>query len=136
MLTQEKQNKINTLQAVLAPSNFYLLNNDEWETLVDHIEVHKYFVNEKIAWTISWEDALFSWYENVFMPIMHIISHRQVQKAFPGKTVGQIFIDISNHWYYKLEKDEKVSYLDAAYDYLSRYGKGLSKVLALLSLPV
>ena len=136
MNTVEKQHKIHTLQTILAPSNFHLQNDKDWETLVEHIEVHKYFVNEKIFWTISWEDALFSWYENVFMPIMRVLSRRQVRKAFPDKTVGHLFFDISNHWYYLQEENKKVYYLDAAHDYLSRYGKGLSKVLALLSLPV
>jgi hypothetical protein len=132
--TTEKQNKIYTLQTILTPSNFHLQNNEDWETLVEHIEVHKYFVNEKISWTISWEDALFSWYENVFTPIMYILSHRQVLKAFPDKTAGELFFDISNHWYYMQNEDNQVYYLDAAYDYLTKYGKGLSKFLALLSL--
>lgn len=134
MNTELDKNK-ETLKSVLAPLNFSLPREEDWDTLMEHIEVHKYFINQRISWTITWDDALFSWHENVFAPIMTILSNRQVLHAFPGKTTGELFFDISSRWYFMQQADPEASYLDAAYDYLSKHGKGLAKALALLTLP-
>lgn len=135
MTKMDNNDKKEILKRVLATENFTLEKETDWDILLEHIEVHKYFINQKISFTVTWDDALFSWHENVFTPILRILSNRQVANAFPEKSLGELFFSISSHWYFLLEKDPNISYLDAAYDYLSKYGKGLPKVLALLTLP-
>jgi hypothetical protein len=129
-----RENKKNTLQAILAPDDLGLENEADWDALVDHIEVHKYLINQKIGWTITWQDAVFSWYENVYRPIMNIISSVQVQWAFPGMTLGQLFFAVCTNWYYMQESDPQAAPLDAAYEYLTENGKGLGKFLSMLTM--
>ena len=88
MNTQTTDDKKRILKGMLSGEGFHLQNESEWDTLLEHIEVHKYFVNQNINWTISWDDALFSWHENVFAPIKQVLSNRQVRNAFPGKSPG------------------------------------------------
>jgi hypothetical protein len=136
MSEKEREEKKILLGGVLSSVDFKVETESEWDIIFEHIEVHKYFLDRKLKWKVDWNDVLFSWYENVFMPIMRILYHRSVKKAFPGKSLSQLYFDISTHWYYMLEKDPRKSEIDAAYDYISRYGKGLSKVRALFALPL
>ncbi|TFG60834.1 MAG: hypothetical protein E4H36_11410 [Spirochaetales bacterium] len=136
MTKMDNNDKKRVMKWVLEAENFTLEKESDWDTLLEHIEVHKYFINQRISWTITWDDALFSWHENVFAPIISILSHRQVNKAFPGKSTGELFFDISTHWYFLSEKTPRISYMDAALDYLSKYGKGISKILAMWALPL
>lgn len=129
-----RENKKNTLKAILAPDDLGLENEADWDALVDHIEVHKYLINQKIGWTITWQDAVFSWYENVYRPIMNIISSVQVQWAFPDMTLGQLFFAVCTNWYYMQESDPQATPLDAAYEYLTENGKGLGKFLSMLTM--
>ena len=129
-----KEHKKNTLKAILAADDLGLEKEADWDALVDHIEVHKYLINQNINWTITWHDAVFSWYENVYRPIMSIISSVQVRWAFPDMTLGQIFFAVSTHWYYMQESNPDASPLDAVHEYLSENGKGLAKFLSMLTL--
>ena len=129
-----KENRKNTLKAILAPDDLGLDKDADWDALVDHIEVHKYLINQEIGWTITWQDAVFSWYENVYRPIMNIISSVQVRWAFSDMTLGRLFFAVNTHWYYMQESNSEASPLDAVYEYLSENGKGLGKFLSMLTI--
>lgn len=107
----------------------------DYQTLSDHIEMHKYLINQTIPWTVSWDDAAFSWIENVFHPIMQVVDRWEVRSAFPNKSRAELFFDISNHWYYLLEKNPKVYANVAAIDYAATYGTGLGRLFSRLLLP-
>jgi hypothetical protein len=107
----------------------------DYQALSEQIEVHKYLVNQNIPRTISWDDAVFSWMENVFSPIMQVISRWEVLAAFPKHTMAQLFFEISNHWYFLLEKNPHVYVQYAAIDYAATYGKGLGRWISKLQLP-
>ncbi|NCN04476.1 MAG: hypothetical protein GW949_02480 [Spirochaetales bacterium] len=111
-----------------------IFSENELEILKEQISVHKYFVNQSIPWTISWEDAVFSWYENVFKPIVEVVDSWEVRNAFTSSTQNRLYLDISNHWYYLLEKDPQTFAGYAAIHYAATYGKGLGSWLSKLSL--
>lgn len=39
----------------------------------EYIDVHKWFVNEKIPFEVSFEQAVYSWYETVWLPMERAI---------------------------------------------------------------
>src|SRR5690554_646705 len=107
----------------------------DYQALSDQIEVHKYLVNQNIPWKISWDEAAFSWSENVYHPIMQVLDNWEVKLAFGNKRLADLYFDVSDHWYYLLERDPDVTALYAAIDYAATYGKGLGKFFSKLSLP-
>ncbi len=114
------------LQAMLQHTGLDIQNPEEWETLVSHVEVHKYLINGTIGWTIRWEDAVFSWYENVYSPLIRAIASWEVKNAFSGLTPWQLYNAVSGHWYYLLERDDSIDAETAALDFAAHYGHGLA----------
>jgi hypothetical protein len=122
------------LNYVLKSTN-NLFNESHAEKLFKQIEVHKYFVNRNIPKTISWEEATFSYLENVYLPLSQVINQWEVRHAFNNLSLAELFFNISDHWFYLLEKDQDTSPLYAAIDYASTYGKGLGRFVASLQIP-
>ncbi len=93
--------------------------------LEQQISTHTYLVNQNISWVITREDAIFSWQENVFSPVMEAASSWTVRRACRSLCEAELFFAVSDHWYFLLEKDSRVSAYEAASDYAATYGTGL-----------
>ena len=104
--------------------------------LTSQIEVHKYLINQNIPWTITDDDAIFSWLENVYRPIMQVAQMWNVRASFPDMSDSQLFFAISDHWYFLLAKDERISAQAAAINYAATYGKGLGQFISKISNPI
>ncbi|TVR93726.1 MAG: hypothetical protein EA428_01560 [Spirochaetaceae bacterium] len=119
--------RLTRLKNQLQTTEFTLGNEREWQELADHIEVHKYFINQSIGRTVTWDEAVFSWFENVYTPLSWIIDSWEVSGAFPDKTEGQLYLAISTHWHYLKERLPEITPADAAHDFASHYGSGLAR---------
>lgn len=106
--------------------------------LVKHIDTHMYFLGERIPFKFTWNDALFSWYDNIFTVIMLYMDNKVLHWLFPEFSAEQLFFELSKEWYMVSvnaqynEKNEP--YVDEAIDQLiERSSKNkLFKVLAKL----
>ncbi len=112
------------LRAIVNEQNLGHLTEDDWKELIEHISVHRYLVNQTIPWTISWDDAVFSWYENVLIPVLRAAAMWEVRSAFPGMSLGRLYLAITTHWYYLLERDGNTTPERAAIDFSVHYGQG------------
>ena len=119
------EEKIESLKNLLASENLGFTKAEEWKALVDHVEVHKYLINQGITETISWDDAALSWKENIYAPLGKVIDWWEVKKAFSKYTKGQLLFAVSTHWYYMKEKDPGISPEEAANDFAAFYGNGI-----------
>jgi hypothetical protein len=105
---------------------FQLANEAEYAQVLQGIEAHKYLTNEKIPFEITMDDALFSWYENVYRPIDQAIERAGLVYDFPEATRAQLFLWVTNHWHFlKLETGREVSAEEAAFSYGSRFGSSV-----------
>ena len=66
--------------------------------MINHILVHKYYINQDKKEEISFEEAAKSWYDHVFVPIVMQIRHDHLLVSFPGKTYGDLYLWIVRHW--------------------------------------
>ncbi len=130
-----KNDTSNARMQFLMASTGSVFTKEDYQALSNQIEVHKYLINQRIPWTISWDEAAFSWTENVFHSIMQVIDNWEVRLAFSDKTESELYFEISNHWYYLLEKNSQVTAYYAAVDYAATYGKGLGKFVSKMLLP-
>ena len=122
-------------QFILSSTN-NMFKEEDMAVLLNQIEVHKYLINQEIPWTITQDDAIFSWLENVYQPIMQIINQWSVRSAFNHDSDAKLFFAISDHWYYLLAQDEKISAQSAAIDYAARYGTGLAHIISKITNPI
>jgi len=112
-----------------------LFSEKDFKALSQHIEMHKYLINKNIPWTVTFEEAAFSWGENVFFPIMETLRRWEVKHAFKHIPLNELFFQVSDHWYFLQESNPNVPAQYAAIDYAARYGKGLGKYLSHLMIP-
>ncbi|NBB90842.1 MAG: transcriptional regulator [Spirochaetes bacterium] len=97
-----------------------------YDELLHHVEGHKYFLNQRFSGELSFREALQSWFNNVFKPIVDVIAYERILARFPGRTAADLYIWIVKHWdELKQEFGEDYPVQEAARDFSSRYGKSL-----------
>jgi hypothetical protein len=94
-----------------------------YDTILEHILVHKYYVNQGVKGEISFEDALWSWHENVFSPVALAIKEEGLTSRFPGRSAADLYVFIVQHWD-ELKQKYGLGFPlgEAAKDYGERFG--------------
>ena len=110
------------------PMNEIVFSNaGSYAELVNHILVHKYFLNEGSEEEISFKEGALSWYKNVYQPIIAEVRRQEVLLSFPGNTEADLYMWIVRHWdnLKHMSGSQEVSIQSATRDYKVRYGKNL-----------
>jgi hypothetical protein len=109
----------------------------EYDEIYNHILGHKYFLNQGTSEEIPFDEALKSWFANVYEPIVTIIKEERLCARFPGRTSSDLYVWIVKHWDTLKKKYGFYSASDAARDFTRRYGKDdagfIPKAASLLS---
>lgn len=94
--------------------------------MVNHILVHKYYLNEGKEEELSFETAARSWYRTVYSPIVEEIRRSKLLASFPGNTESDLYMWIVRHWdnLKHMSGSHEVSIESATNDYKARYGRG------------
>jgi len=105
-----------------------------YDEIAEHIDVHKYYINQHWKEELPFWQALVSWYGNVYQPIALAIQEAGLLGRFPGRTVSDLYVYVVRHWD-ELKKKYGLSYplADAAKDYGRRFGKPSLPILARLA---
>jgi len=106
-------------------ASLYFTVTGQYDVLLNHILVHKYFINQDKTEEIQFRDALISWHRSVYSPITAIIQEDHIISRFPGRTPADLYIYFVKHWdYLKRKYGLLVSAKTAVVDFSSRYGIG------------
>jgi hypothetical protein len=101
-----------------------------YDDLVAHINCHKYYLNLDKPKEIPFQEALVSWYDTVYRPIVDIIRERKMLAAFPGRTEADLYVWISRRWdELKRRYDPSYPIIAAAQDFRNRFGKSFLRRL-------
>lgn len=102
-------------------------NAGSYAELVNHILVHKYFLNEDSEQELTFKEGAISWYQTVYEPIISEVRKQGVLSSFPGNTEGDLYMWIVRHWdnLKHMSGSHEVSIQSATSDYKARYGKNL-----------
>ncbi len=66
--------------------------------MVNHILVHKYYINQGIKREFTFEEGAKSWYENVYSPIVTEVRRHKLLSLFPGHTEADIYLWLVRRW--------------------------------------
>ena len=77
--------------------------------MVNHILVHKYYINQNIDHEISFEEAAKSWYDNVYFPIVREIRREHLLASFPGQSEGDMYMWIVRKWDEYKHQDKNIT---------------------------
>jgi hypothetical protein len=70
-----------------------------YRELLEHIDVHRYFMGEKAKHEIAYLDAVSSWYDTVYLPALKLIREQKILEKFPGRTEADLYIWLSRYLY-------------------------------------
>ncbi|HPA09692.1 MAG TPA: transcriptional regulator [Treponemataceae bacterium] len=70
----------------------------QYDVIYNHILVHKYYINETIPEEIPFPDAMLSWYQNVYQPVLRVIRKKKLLKKFRKRTESDLYVWIIKRW--------------------------------------
>ncbi len=82
------------------PTDFIVTSPKGYEQLLDHISVHRYYRGIETGAPVSWEDAVKSWQDRVYLPMIQIIRKHRVLDDFPGHTETDLYLFTMDHLHY------------------------------------
>jgi hypothetical protein len=89
----------------------------KYDRLLDHIATHRWYLGEHRGTEASFEDAVKSWYDNVYMPIVQVIRDQSVLRQFPKRTETDLYLWIvQRQWFLREAYGEEVPIEKAAED--------------------
>ncbi len=92
--------------------------------VLEHIDVHRYYMGEKRKGDIKYEEAVENWYDEVYWPLAQVIRHYNLLKEFPERTAADLYLWIIEHLYFLKEKYQAdVSLEQAAAHFADEYSK-------------
>lgn len=71
-----------------------------YERLLDHINVHRYFRGVTESREIPWPEAVRSWRDTVYRPMIERIEASGVLEEFPGRTATDLYLFTMDHLHY------------------------------------
>jgi hypothetical protein len=75
----------------------------QYKRILEHIAVHRWYLGEKRKAEVSYSEAVVSWYENVYLPFVHIIREQGILEQFPGSTETDLYLWIMEYQGYLRE---------------------------------
>lgn len=105
----------------------------QYRLLDEHIQIHRYFLGIDLQRDISRDEAVISWYDNVYLPVVQLIKDRGFPDRFPDRTEADFYLWVSEYrrelaaelgW----EVDSKVAAADLVLQARSQLGKSLTRL--------
>lgn len=94
----------------------------KYERLLDHIATHRWYLGENQNREISYEEAVLSWFDNVYMPIIKVIRDLDVLEGFPERTETDLYLWIvRRQWLLREEFGEEIPIKQAAENVTEHY---------------
>ncbi len=72
----------------------------EYERLLEHISVHRWYLGEGRGSEVPYEEAVASWYDTVYSPMVALIDEHQLVSDFPNRTCADLYLWIIEYeWF-------------------------------------
>ncbi len=82
----------------LFPDSDLLLSNPvEYSRLHEHINAHRYYLGEERQADIAYEEAVGSWYETVYMPLVNTLDENGLGEEFEEFTLADLYLRVSEY---------------------------------------
>ncbi len=92
--------------------------------LREHISVHEYYLGLERGTPISLHEAVTSWYDNVYCPVVSVIRDEHILDKFRSRTEADLYLWIMDHLYFLKERyADGVGASHAAADFAEHYAR-------------
>ena len=101
----------------------------QYETLKEHIRVHRHYMGVDQSREIPWEEAVRHWYDHVYKPVVEVIHDQNILEEFPERTETDLYIWVLDHQTYMEEElGWSIRPEKAASDLVNKQGRRLIRV--------
>ena len=103
--------------------------------LLEHIAVHRWYLGEQRKASVPYKEAVASWYDNVYMPLIEGIREQGLLKAFPRSSEADLYLWVVEYQGYLREAfkdgtDTRAAREEAAEQLKEEYPQPVVKKLA------
>ncbi len=97
----------------------------QYEKLLEHIEVHRWFLGTQQGHPVPWEHAVGSWYEHVYSPVVEVVRDSRVLDEFPGRTEADLYLWLIEHQWFLRENGADAPLRHLVQGFVSRFSPRL-----------
>ena len=97
-------------------SDFHLTNPAEYTRLQDHINAHRYYLGTERQTDIPQDEAVLSWHDSVYRPLVEAIEAQNLGKQFPQLTITDLYLRVSEYQWLVREAAQETVFDEQARD--------------------
>ncbi len=113
----QKINKAKLMEFMLTEEGMHFNSNEDWNAIAEHVNVHHQFLIEQLGEYVTYSQALYSWYENIYKALKLGIEISNLNLRFNNMSTGELYIAVSDHWYNLKLNNPEVNAVEAVKDY-------------------
>lgn len=102
---------------------------DGWDRIAEHISVHRHLRSLGSDKPVSWEEAIDSWKVEIYAPLVAATQRSDVYAAFSDRPIGDVFLEVSDHWHFLRRRAPSATPIDAADSYADQTGGNMRRFL-------
>lgn len=106
--------KTTQLKTIYSDAEIQLTLPGQYEKLLEHINVHRWYMGERAHQEVSYQDAVAGWYTEVYIPLVKVIEGQDIIHEFPGRTTADLYLWVIEHLYYLREEYHSDVSMEAA----------------------
>lgn len=91
------------LPSIRPEASFETNNSGHYERLLEHITAHRWFMGEQQGADVPYMDAVISWYDNVYLPLVNTLQENSVLKSFRGVAAMDLYLLVMDYQWYLRE---------------------------------
>ena len=102
----------------------------QYDVIYNHINIHKYYLNQNQTEEIPLEQAILSWYQQVYLPVITVIKNRHIMRRFRNRTPSDLYVWLIKYWDDLKQRIGNDFILDkAAEDFTKEFGDNIFSYL-------
>lgn len=91
------------LPSLRPEANFETKQPKHYERLLEHIAAHRWFMGEQQGAEVPYEEAIISWYEHVYKPLVTTLIENSVMKSFRDVNETDLYLLVMDYQWYLRE---------------------------------
>jgi len=85
------------IQELRPDSDIEITLPGRYDQILEHVAVHRWYLGEHRQEEVPYEDAVTSWYDQIYLPIVNIIREQQIMSDFPNRKEADLYLWIVKH---------------------------------------
>lgn len=109
------------LDQLFPGEDFHFSIPGQYEKVIEHIDVHRWYMGIEKKHPIDYPDAVKGWYKDVYRPLIKIIRKKKILKEFPHRTEMDLYLWIIEHRYYLSQEHLRNVSIETAAQHFTDY---------------